>query len=57
VTPSAADKRDREPGDQTPESFGLTRAAILVSRTPDRVGAKKSRPRRGGKPAPPKGSI
>jgi hypothetical protein len=57
VAPTDADKRIRDANDQTPESFGLTLAAIIVSRTPNRVAPKKSGSRQGGKTDRQKGSI
>jgi hypothetical protein len=57
VPPTEADKRIRDADDQSPESFGLTLAAIRVSRTPKRVAPKKSGSSKGGKAGRPKGSI
>jgi len=54
MAPIDADKRGRRANDQTPESFGLTRAAIQASRTTNPVGAKKSDSRRGAKADRPK---
>jgi hypothetical protein len=51
-----ADKQDRKRRAETPESFGLTQAAIEVSRADAPVAAKKGRKgRRDGKSGRQKG--